>query len=276
MSFYCSFHKVVHFCVHHAAGLTVTATVLILAICFVWHEKNCRDNSECMVIRDLSANSLVTLPLNLTALKSSRLSANVVDSVESFVLFLGMDDRMLGRLLNHHPEVAIASGFNLFQRWHFQKSILQKKSLLLTLLVSNHPNVLNSKEGATHKLTIVGDYSSLSMTALCTTSPIYCCHVCSQLQETLRTPLKFVQVRSVSSLEHSGYLLLCAVSVAAGGFVDFIHSVGPIAALYQTQLCTCIMCPVSNSMIKGDVHMINVKANLYTLESKRASCNTVE
>ena len=241
MSFYCSFHKVFHFCIHHAAGLSVTATVLILAICFVWHEKNCRDSSECMMMRDLAADSLVTLPLNLTALKRDRLSANVIDSVESFVLFLGMDDRMFGRLLSHHPEAAIASGFNLFERWYLQKGILRKKSLLLTLLVSNavnhHPNVLNSKEGATRKLTIVGDYSSLNLTTLCTTSPLYCSHVCSQLQEVLRTPLKFVQVRSVRILEHSGYIsvVVCCVCSIAGGFVDS-----------HTQ-CRTHSCPLSNS-----------------------------
>ena len=199
MLFYCSWHKVHHFFIHHAAGLSVTATILLLAFCFVWHEKNCRDSTECTIIRELKTVSHNAAPLNIKTLRKNPLSANTVDNVESFVIFLGMEDRIFGHLLNHHPEVAIADGFNLFQRWHYQNSVLQSKSLLLTLLAANaandYPNVFNSLESATHKLTVVGDYSTFNLTTLCATSPVYCFHVYTQLQEVLRIPIKFIQVR---------------------------------------------------------------------------------
>ena len=151
-----------------------------------------------MMMRELQADSLDAVPLDITALRRNSLPTKVIDNVESFVIFLGMEDRSFGQLLNHHPEVAIAGNFNLFQRWNFENTVLQNKSLLLTLLVAHatiqHTNMLKALEGITHKLTVVGDHSTFNLTELCATSPLYCCHVSAQLQKVLRIPVKFIQV----------------------------------------------------------------------------------
>ena len=150
------------------------------------------------MLRELQAYSLDAAPLNFTALKRNQLSAEVVRRVESFIIFLGMEDRIFGQMVSHHPEVAIAINFNLFQRWKVQTTILHNKSLLLTSIVANatsqNPDLLKDLKSSSQKLTVVGDYSAFNLTQLCVTSPLYCYHVCTQLQEVLRIPVKFIQV----------------------------------------------------------------------------------